>query len=259
MHFDLEFFLAAATLVTGLIVLAARLPFFARAEGRPRFAWVVEGARSFFPILLIVLLLRSFIVEPFRIPSGSMLPTLQIGDFILVNKYAYGLKLPVVHDTLISVGAPRVGDIAVFRYPNDASQDYIKRVIGTPGDHVVYRDKKLYINGRAIHQYEPEAATLDAGESSHPYSLALRRKTEVLPGAEHEVLLTPVVYQPPRQWHVPPGHYFVMGDNRDNSNDSRAWGFVPKANLVGRAFLIWMHWDYAAGHVDFSRIGTVIR
>ena len=250
MHFDLEFFLTLATLVTGVIAIAARLPLLARARG----TWIVDGARSFFPVLLIVLLLRSFVVEPFRIPSGSMLPTLAIGDFILVNKYAYGLKLPVLHDVLIPAGAPRTGDVVVFRYPHDASQDYIKRVVGVPGDHLVYRDKLLYINGREIAQREQPAAAAPPSQL-----MELRRRTEALPGAEHDVLLAPAVGQPSRQWRVPPGHYFVMGDNRDNSNDSRAWGFVPEANLVGRAFFIWMHWDYAAGDVDLSRIGEVIR
>ena len=250
MHLDLEFFLTLATLLAGLIVAAARLPFLARA----RASWIVDGARSFFPVLLIVLLLRSFVVEPFRIPSGSMLPTLQIGDFILVNKYAYGLRLPVLHDVLLPLGAPRTGDVVVFRYPHDASQDYIKRVIGVPGDHLVYRDKRLYINGRRIERHERAA-----GAPPPPQLMELRRSTEALPGAEHDVLLAPAVTQPSRQWRVPPGHYFVMGDNRDNSNDSRAWGFVPAANLVGKAFFIWMHWDYAAGHVELSRIGEVIR
>ena len=250
MHFDLEFFLTLATVLAGLIALAARLPFLARA----RDTWIVDGARSFFPVLLIVLLLRSFVVEPFRIPSGSMLPTLAIGDFILVNKYAYGLRLPVLHDVLIPTGAPRTGDVVVFRYPHDASQDYIKRVIGTPGDHIVYRDKLLYINGREIGQRER-----GAGAPALSELMELRRKTEALPGAEHDVLLAPAVTQPSRQWRVPPGRYFVMGDNRDNSNDSRAWGFVPEANLVGKAFFIWMHWDYAAGNVDLSRIGEIIR
>ena len=259
MDFDLEFFLALATLIAGLIVLVARLSASGReerAEKRARLGWIVDGARSFFPILLIVLVLRSFVVEPFRIPSGSMLPTLQIGDFILVNKYAYGLKLPVLHNTVVPVGAPRTGDVAVFRYPNDARQDYIKRVVGVPGDHIVYREKKLYINGRAIEQQDAEGH----GEVfSGPVPIEMHRKTELLPGAGHDILLAPSVNRPPGQWRVPPGYYFVMGDNRDNSNDSRAWGFVPEANLVGRAFLIWMHWDYDAGRVDFFRIGTTIR
>lgn len=261
MDFDLEFFLVLGTLVTGLVALAARLSARRAQDGdeaaqeRGRFAWAVEGARSFFPILLIVLLLRSFIVEPFRIPSGSMLPTLEIGDFILVNKYAYGLKLPVLHDTVVPVGAPRTGDVAVFRYPRDASQDYIKRIVGVPGDHIIYRDKQLQINGRVIGQAERG----DIGVFSEMLPIEMQRRSESLPGAAHDILLAPSVSQPMGQWRVPPGHYFVMGDNRDNSNDSRAWGFVPEANLVGRAFLIWMHWDYGAGRFDFSRIGTVIR
>ena len=253
MHFDLEFFLTLATLLAGLIAAAARLPFLARLA-RARGAWFFDGARSFFPVLLIVLLLRSFVVEPFRIPSSSMLPTLQIGDFILVNKYAYGLRLPVLHDVLIPMGEPRAGDVVVFRYPHDASQDYIKRIIGAPGDHIVYRDKLLYINGREIEQHEHVAPAPPASEL-----MELQRKTEALPGARHDVLVAPTEARPSRQWRVPPGHYFVMGDNRDNSNDSRAWGFVPAANLVGRAFFIWMHWDYAAGRFEPSRIGEVIQ
>jgi len=261
MDFDLEFFLVLGTLVTGLVALAARLSAGRTqdedqaAEKPARFGWAVDGARSFFPILLIVLLLRSFVVEPFRIPSGSMLPTLEIGDFILVNKYTYGLKLPVLHDTVVPVGAPRTGDVAVFRYPRDASQDYIKRIVGVPGDHIIYRDKQLQINGEVIGQAERE----DIGVFSEMLPIEMQRRSESLPGAGHDILLAPSVSQPMGQWRVPPGHYFVMGDNRDNSNDSRAWGFVPEANLVGRAFLIWMHWDYGAGRFDLSRIGTVIR
>lgn len=261
MDFDLEFFLVLGTLVTGLVALGARLSARRKADGgeaaerRGRFDWAVDGARSFFPILLIVLLLRSFIVEPFRIPSGSMLPTLEIGDFILVNKYAYGLKLPVLHSTVVPVGAPRTGDVAVFRYPRDGRQDYIKRIVGVPGDHIIYRDKQLQINGQVIEQAERG----DIGVFSEMLPIEMQRRSESLPGAAHDILLAPSVNQPMGQWRVPPGHYFVMGDNRDNSNDSRAWGFVPQANLVGRAFLIWMHWDYDAGRLDFSRIGTVIR
>ena len=260
MDYDLEFFLVLATLITGLLALAVAVyrksDSYRKSTLPPNlfFRGTVNIA-SFFPILLIVLLIRSFIVEPFRIPSGSMLPTLEIGDFIMVNKFTYGLKLPVSHNTLLAMDVPQRGDVAVFRYPQDPSKDYIKRIVAIPGDRVVYKDKQLHINGVPITQIN---------DGSEPYmsiyGTDLFTKTEYLGDVKHNILVADSLSgRPEREWQVPQANYFVMGDNRDNSNDSRVWGFVPEKNLVGKAFLIWMNWNYQEGGVNFSRIGDSIR
>lgn len=198
--------------------------------------WPVDYARSFFPVLLVVLVVRSFIVEPFQIPSGSMRPTLEVGDFILVNKFAYGLRLPVVHDRILEVDDPKRGDVMVFRFPDEPSVNFIKRVVGLPGDRIRYEDKQLYING------EPVAKTLvEEGPETAPQELLLQ---EQLGSANHSIYNNPRAPGPQMgEVEVPEGHYFMMGDNRDHSNDSRYWGFVPEENIVGRAFAVWMHWD----------------
>lgn len=254
-----EFFLVLATLVSGLIwLLDARwLAGRRRAAGEtmvePAY---VEYSKSFFPVLLVVLLLRSFLVEPFRIPSGSMLPTLEVGDFILVNKFSYGLRLPVVHTKILSVDDPERGDIVVFRYPEDPGLNYIKRVVGVPGDRIAYVDKQLMVNGEAVET-----------EFVGPYIDEGRRRVapagvyeERLPGRDHRIVLYPS--RPGRDepaFTVPEGRYFMMGDNRDDSRDSRVWGLLPEDNLVGKAFLIWMHIDLGGDGLDLSRIGANIR
>lgn len=211
---------------------------------------IVEYSKSFFPVLLIVFLLRGFIVEPFRIPSGSMLPTLYIGDFILVNKFAYGVKVPILNKKIIDLGSPERGDIVVFRYPQDPNLDYIKRVIGLPGDHISYFNKVLYVNGkpvsrRFVDQYKGPGQTF-----ANEY-------IEDLSDAEHSILLLPARQNSLQgEYVVPDGMFFVMGDNRDNSNDSRVWGPVPETNLVGKAFMIWMHFS---DDMHFDRIGTLIK
>jgi signal peptidase I len=223
---------------------------------------LVEYARAFFPVILIVFALRSFVVEPFRIPSGSMLPSLVVGDFILVNKFAYGIRLPIVNVKVIGIGEPHRGDVAVFRYPRNESVNYIKRVIGLPGDRVVYEDKKVYINGKLMRQGSvmPYAVREDG---KLEYETA--RVTENLDGVEHSILLSPGRDRSASEYIVPPGEYFVMGDNRDHSNDGRYWGFVPERNLVGRAFFIWFSWDHTRDspwfwqRIDWERIGSVIQ
>ncbi len=229
--------------------------------------WLTEYARSFFPIILAVLVIRSFVAEPFRIPSGSMMPTLLVGDFILVNKFAYGIRLPVLDTELIATGTPERGDIAVFRYPEDPKVDYIKRVVGIPGDQIVYRDKVLYINGEPVPQ-RPEGRYVGHGSGSVMTGAAIR--SEQLGAVSHRILVVEQIAEPVDfTFTVPEDEYFVMGDNRDNSRDSRFWGTVPRANLVGEAFLIW--WNIDCGGqgllpcmgslpsvVDWSRIGTVI-
>lgn len=224
--------------------------------------WWVEYGSSFFPVILVVFLLRSFVAEPFKIPSGSMIPTLQVGDFILVNKYAYGIRLPVIDKKIIDVGEPQRGDVMVFRYPEDPSLDYIKRVVGVPGDTVAYLDKKLTVNGQPVE-------TRQVDDYLHPERLYYSRQfTEKVGAIEHRTLNdedAPPFIMGASQFplrencsynnagvvcKVPAGHYFTMGDNRDNSRDSRYWGFVPEQNIVGKAFFIWFNFN------DLKRIGS---
>jgi len=256
MHFDFAFFLVAATFVTGLVwgghTLWRKLRPAAEASKEPI---LVEYARSFFPIVLIVLLLRSFLVEPFRIPSASMMPTLLIGDFILVNKFTYGIRLPVINKKIIDIDTPQRGDIVVFRYPKQPEIDYIKRVIGLPGDRIAYYNKQLRVNG------EPVPLTAQGIYQGVGQGIAMTGTTlkqEDLGTLTHPILIDPRAPSVEGVYIVPPGHYFVMGDNRDNSNDSRYWGTVPEQNLVGKAFFIWMNWDWQNKGIGFARIGTVL-
>jgi len=268
MNFDFSALLVFLTAGSGIIWLIDSLAF---APGRsklnevnpdsdeaykPKLPLIVEYAKSFFPIFLIVLILRSFIFEPFKIPSASMMPTLLIGDFILVNKYDYGLRLPVLHDKIIENKTPERGDIVVFRYPQDPSIPFIKRVVGLPGDIISYYDKTLYINDISVTQ------VLNGRYNAHGAGYMMdgvSLRIENLGDIKHEILINPDRRSQELETRVPEGHYFVLGDNRDNSKDSRFWGFVPDENLVGRAFMIWMNWDSKNGGVDFSRIGTIIK
>lgn len=215
---------------------------------------IVEYARSFFPIILVVLIIRSFLVEPFRIPSASMLPTLHIGDFILVNKFAYGVRLPVLNTKVIDVNSPQHGDVLVFRYPQNPNVDYIKRVIGLPGDKVGYFDKTIYLNGEPVIQEVKQRDASLLGLSPSRSEL----RFEYLGEKGHDILIDPERHLVEGETVVPEGHYFVMGDNRDNSNDSRFWGTVPEENLVGKAFFIWMSWDWNAGGIVWNRLGNAI-
>lgn len=250
--------LVLLTFVTGVIWGGWRIHARSRKHNdeQPSAPWPVELSRALFPVILVVLLLRSFVVEPFRIPSGSMIPTLMVGDFILVNKYAYGLQLPVIHTEILPLGKPERGDVVVFRFPKRPEIDFIKRIVGLPGDTVTYRDKQIYVDGKPVPRTR---LGVYAGEDAArmPYSIKFR---EDLGGVKHAILHIPRrPSQPARQFKVPPGHYFVMGDNRDNSDDSRSWGYVPKENLVGKAFLIWMSWDTNSFRPVFSRFGQLIQ
>ena len=269
MTFDFPTFLVLASAVTGGIWLADALLFAPRrrrlaeaASGAGGLSLddvdatqtaykepvLVEYARSFFPVIFAVLVLRSFLVEPFRIPSNSMMPTLLTGDFILVNKFSYGLRWPMLNSKFIEIGEPEVGDVIVFKFPQEPTIDYIKRVVAVPGDEIAYLNKQLYRNGEPVPQVPIGRYT---GVGSGAEMTGARESLERLAEEEHRILtrdnapdLPPgcrvLAYGPIK---IPEGQYFVMGDNRDNSNDSRCWGFVPEKNLVGKAFAIWMHWD----------------
>lgn len=250
---DFALILVVATALSGLIAaLDAAWLRRRRAQGAPEPA-IIEYARSFFPILLLVLLVRSFLFEPFRIPSSSMMPTLLVGDFIFVNKYAYGLRLPVLNTKILDVGAPERGDVIVFRLPSDPRTNYIKRLIGLPGDTIRYANKKIYVNDQPV---EVVAQGVYEGEDQ-PGSLLLRER---LGSVEHQILLLPGQRGLEGTFVVPPGHFFMMGDNRDNSRDSRydGVGFIPEGHLVGRAVRIWMSWDFP-GLPNWSRIGGQVR
>ncbi|MGK2940393.1 MAG: signal peptidase I [Immundisolibacter sp.] len=250
-----------AVLLFGLLLLSGAIwlideVWLARHRGSAgappaKIPWWVEYGRSFFPVILAVFLLRSFLVEPFRIPSGSMIPTLAIGDFILVNKFAYGIRLPIIDKKIIEIDSPQRGDVMVFRYPPEPSIDYIKRVIGVPGDRIGYYDKVLYVNGEQVTER-------DAARSVHEEGMELLRLPEHLGTHRYDVQWMPQRPSPQGEVVVPPGQYFVMGDNRDNSKDSRYWGFVPDQNLVGKAFFIWMSWDGDRFAINWRRIGSSI-
>ena len=210
---------------------------------------VIEYAKSFFPVLLIVLVLRSFLIEPFQIPTGSMIPTLKVGDFILVNKYAYGVRLPVIGTKIIDVADPQRGEVMVFIPPHE-NKYYIKRVIGLPGDTVRYEDKNLYINGELIDKEYVEDIEVDTSIGDLPGSLY----TETIGGVEHFTQHIDAAGRSRARttWVVPGGHYFMMGDNRDNSSDSREWGPVPEKDIVGKAIAVWMHKDPGFSLPTFS-------
>ncbi len=260
----IEIILVSLAVVTGAIWGVDRLAFKPRrlatsADTSDAEPVVVEYARTFFPIVLIVLVIRSFLFEPFRIPSDSMMPTLLDGDFIFVNKYTYGLRLPVTNTKLVALGQPERGDVVVFRLPSDPGTNFIKRVVGLPGDRVEYRNKQLFVNGKLAPSeldglYEGPGNNLPTGRNSP------RVGYEELGGVEHAILLTPGRNGKEGVFVVPDGHYFLMGDNRDNSHDSRykGVGFIPEANLVGKAVRIWMNWNLPHSAPIWSRIGDPI-
>ena len=282
MAFDFPLILVIAVAITGFLALLDWLYFaprrraaitqYEQESGTPspqvrerleREPVLIEYGKSFFPVLAVVFVLRSFIVEPFQIPSGSMIPTLEVGDFILVNKFSYGIRLPVIDKKILEINDPKRGDVMVFKYPEDTRINYIKRVVGLPGDTITYTaDKHILVNGTAIAERflgeEPGSLgsaglyTEMLGEEEHFTRKERRRRME-----------------PTREWHVPAGHYFMMGDNRDNSKDSRYWddpsipfelqGMVPDEYIVGKAFAIWLTWPDPkfSSLPSFSRVGLI--
>ncbi|MDM8568695.1 signal peptidase I [Thiotrichales bacterium HSG1] len=221
--------------------------------------FIVDLAKSLFPVFLLVLLLRSFLVEPFRIPSGSMMPTLLVGDFILVNKFSYGIRLPVANVKVMEIGRPERGDVVVFRYPENPKIPFIKRVVGLPGDNIEYVNKMLYVNGEPIVQQD-DIRYVGVGSGSNMTGSEQRIEylsDEVI----HDILINPKRPEHRTKYNkltVPDKAYFVLGDNRDNSKDSRFWGTVPEENLIGKAFFIWMNWDWKNGGISWQRLGTTI-
>jgi signal peptidase I len=265
MNIDFALVLVVLTTLTGFVWLVDSLLFRQRRMDRsvqkstepPREPVMVEYSRSLFPVLLIVLVFRSFLFEPFKIPSGSMIPTLLVGDFIVVNKFAYGIRLPVLNKKIIETGLPERGDVVVFRYPKDPGVNFIKRAVGLPGDTITYRDKQLFINGEKVPGTPAGRFESSAVKCSTPAADAMLLD-EQLGSVDHEILLHDRSRSRNGQWVVPENHYFMMGDNRDRSNDSRMWGFVPEENLLGRAVGIWLNFDFDKGCADLSRVGDGI-
>lgn len=265
---DFALIMFVLLLVTGAIWLLDRFFLMARRETGVDEPWWVEYAKSFFPVILIVFCIRSFIVEPFKIPSGSMIPTLHVGDFILVNKFTYGIRLPIINKKIVQLNNPQRGDVMVFHYPEDPTLDYIKRVVGVPGDTVEYRNKRLWINGvEQVQQADGDYNYVETGLNF----VHTEKRMEQLGDHPHPLLVNP---EKPTLYldsvadfkgrencryddnmvrcKVPEGNYFMMGDNRDNSRDSRYWGFVPDSQIVGKAFFIWMNFS------DLKRVGLTI-
>lgn len=260
MYFDFSAILGIATVTSGMIVLADRL-FLKRS--RVLFApqgtaiekeasKIVQWGHFLFLPLLIVFILRAFVVEPFRIPSGSMKPTLLVGDFILVNKFIYGLRLPLFGTKLLSFHEPERGDILIFRYPYDPSVPFVKRVVGKPGDKIRYQGKVLYVNGEPLSRTSL-GSVLDVGDTGQESLMAIYK--EQIGETFHLTYTNNKASEDFHEISVPEGEYFVMGDNRDNSRDSRSWGFVPQHLIVGKASFIWFSWDPLLKDVRWSRIG----
>lgn len=243
----------------------------------PQPGWI-ESARSMFPVIALILIFRSFLYEPFQIPSGSMMPTLLPGDFILVNKFDFGLRNPITNQKFLSIGEPKVGDVIVFRYPPNPSIDYIKRVVGVPGDTIIYGpDKQICVQKPGQSSCTPVPLTNMRESKFTQNGTRLLEFTEHLGKVTHNILINPsrhddtMLYYPHPgvdKWVVPKGEYFVMGDNRDNSADSRYWGFVPQANLVGKAVAIWISFEFDRSKdsilpswiptgIRFDRIGSI--
>ncbi|MDA8632022.1 signal peptidase I [Litoricolaceae bacterium] len=247
---DFTLILVIIVLVSG-VIYGLDLLYFKRKRDGAEPGLIIDYSRSFFPVLFLVLILRSFLFEPFQIPSGSMLPTLKIGDFILVNKFDYGLRLPVLGQTIVEFGEPKRGDVMVFKYPEDTRINFIKRVVGIPGDTVEYRNKVVYVNGEA------QTLTVMALDGSVMMPALTEEASEQLGDREYRIWRRMTQGRNFGPIQIPEGQYFVMGDNRDNSNDSRVWGFVDDSLIVGRAFAVWMHWESLLSIPSFSDVRII--
>jgi len=261
MNFDFPFILVCLTAVSGLIWLVDSL-FFARkrkpiyaSDGKLKLPLLVDYSRSFFPVLIFVLIIRSFLFQPFRVPTGSLEPTIMPGDFLVVNMFDYGLRLPVWHNKIMQIGEPKRGDIMLFRWPVNEHMDFIKRVLGVPGDRISYINKVFYINGVEAKQ-TPIGDATDSNEEGTD-SWPVKVVEEDLNGIKHKIYLRPD--KPAEDFKdlvVPKGHYLMVGDNRDSSNDGRYWGFVPENNIIGKALYVWLSWDSINHKFRWQRFGN---
>lgn len=250
MDINFPLILVILVFVSGTIALIDKLYWSKKRKEGQSESTVIEYANSFFPVLLLVLVIRSFLVEPFQIPSTSMVPTLEVGDFILVNKFAYGIRLPVIRNKVVSIGEPKRGDVMVF-FPPHENRYFIKRVIGLPGDRIDYVNNQLFVNGEKV----PE--TLIAQRPAFKPTFEIYEET--LGDVKHSTRkeLQPFHNLSVSGEIIKEGHYFMIGDNRNNSSDSRVWGQVPEENIVGKAFAIWMHWEGFGSLPSFSRVGAI--
>lgn len=249
MAYSFALVLMLAVLISGILTLIGR-------HTKSQHA-AYDYARSFFPVLLVVWVLRSFVVQPYRVPSGSLEPTVKPGDFIAVSQFSYGLRFPIFQFRFLKIGEPKRGDIALFHWPVNPRIVFVKRVIGLPGDHIVYRNKVLYINGIEATQ-KFIRSTYDYGDGAAP-KRSVNEVQENLDAVKHSIFIQPIGGETENVDLVVPKHeYFMMGDNRDDSDDSRSWGFVPENNLIGRAFGIWFSWDPVHHDVRWSRMGRSV-
>ncbi|OGO95560.1 MAG: signal peptidase I [Coxiella sp. RIFCSPHIGHO2_12_FULL_44_14] len=252
---DFTFYLTVAILVTGGVTIVNWLYGVKkrRVQGIIKPAVFIEYSRALLPVLLVVWIIRSFVIQPYRVPTGSLEPTVLPGDFIAAQPLTYGIRLPILDVMVVPTGKPQRGDIALFRWPKDPRLIFVKRIIGLPWDHLVYRHKTLYINGK-----EQKQILLSHTYDVDPigYERIVDVREENLMGVRHAIYIQPRGGETHNyDLTVPAGHYFVMGDNRDNSEDSRQWGFVPEKNLIGRALGVWMSWDPIRHHIRWDRIG----
>ena len=254
---DFALVLVVLLFVSGAILLADRLWLQARRPTGAREPMPVDYARSFFPVILLVLVLRSFLFEPFRIPSDSMMPTLVQGDFIFVNKWRYGLRLPVLNTRIVAIGSPQRGDVIVFRKPTEPSVTFIKRLVGLPGDVIRVTERGVFVNG-AVQPLRLDGLYEGPKEALYPFTVVAEER---LGSAQHRIMLDPARPAVLGEWRVPEGHFFFMGDNRNNSRDSRfpEVGFVPEANIVGQAVVIWLSFSPDKGRLLlWERMGSRI-
>jgi signal peptidase I len=255
LNIDFPFLLTLVVIITGLVALADIVFFSKKREQEAAMPYLIEFSRSFFPALLLVWLIRSFLIQPYRVPTGSLEPTVLPGDFIAVKQFSYGLRFPVLNKKILGVAEPKRGDIALFRWPVDTSKLFVKRVVGLPGDHIVYKNNILTINGQEMPQtYIGKALNIEQGGMTS----TVNKMLENLNGIKHYIFIKPGNNLQDIDVVVPEGNYFMLGDNRNDSYDSRDWGFVPESFLVGKAFGIWLSWDSQAHKIRWTRIGRTV-